>query len=175
MTEFEFRRSSRQCSRTGQPIQRGEWFYSVLVEQADGTLAREDISTAAWTGPPPDNVGWWRSRVPDLEKGRVYWAPPEILLGVFQHYLGQPQSADIAFVLALVLIRKKILHFQEKLRAGDTDQMELVDLKTKQEYQVPTVTLTPERIQEIQAELSEKLFTDQSQATVDPSLEAEGT
>lgn len=175
MTEFEFRRSSRQCSRTGQPIQRGEWFYSVLVEQADGSLGREDISMAAWSGPPADNVGWWRSRVPDLEKGRVYWAPPEVLLSVFQHYLGQPQSTDIAFVLALVLVRKKILHFQEKLRASASDQMELVDLKTKQEYLVPTVTLAAQRIQEIQAELSEKLFTDQSQVSLDSSLEAEGT
>lgn len=173
MTEFEFRRSSRQCSQTGQPIPRGEWFYSVLREQPDGTLVREDVLATAWTGPPPDNVGWWRSRAPDLEKGRVYWAPSEVLLSVFQHYLNQPHAADLAFVMALILVRKKILHIQEKLNSHPSGPMELVDMKTKQEYQVPTVSLPPQRVQEIQAELAEKLFTDQSQVSAESTTESE--
>jgi hypothetical protein len=109
-----------------------------------------------------------------LEKGRVYWAPPEVLLSVFQHYLSQGGTADLAYVLALVLIRKKILHIQDSLQANRDDQMLLIDLKTKQEFQVPVVQLTPQRIQTIQAELNEKLFTDQASVSGDAPTETEG-
>ncbi len=161
MTEFDFKRFSRQCSATGQPIERGTDFYSVLLEQEDGTLARQDISGAAWQGPPENCVGWWRSRLPALEKGRVYWAPNEVLLTVFQHANTTPGQEDIAYVMALLLVRKRILQWKETVQREGRPWMRMHDARQNTDLEVAEVPLTPRRISEIQAELAEKLFTDE--------------
>lgn len=161
MVEFDFRRSSRQCSITGQPIERGSEFYSVLVEQDEGTFARSDISAAAWQGPPENCIGWWRCRVPQLEKGRVYWAPNEVLLAVFQHAVSTPGQEDVAFVMALLLVRKRILQWKETITRGGQNFLRLHDAKQNQDLEVAEVTLTSKRTTELQSELAEKLFTDQ--------------
>lgn len=161
MVEFDFRRFSRLCSVTGQPIERGSEFYSVLIEQEDGTFARSDISAAAWQGPPEHCLGWWRCRVPELEKGRVYWAPNEVLLAVFQHAQSTPGQEDIAYIMALLLVRKRILQWKETIRRDDRSFLRLHDAKQNQDLEVAEVGLTPQRTAEIQSELAEKLFTDQ--------------
>jgi hypothetical protein len=161
MVEFDFRRSSRQCSVTGRPIERGSEFYSLLIEQADGTFARSDISAAAWHGPPENCLGWWRCRVPELEKGRVYWAPNEVLLAVFQHALTTPGQEDIAYIMALLLVRKRILQWKETIRRDERSFLRLHDAKQNHDMEVAEVLLTPQRTAEIQIELAEKLFTDQ--------------
>ncbi len=168
MIDFDFRRSARQCSLTGQPLERGAEFYSVLVEQDDGSLARQDISAAAWQGPPEDCVGWWRSRLPSLEKGKVYWAPNEVLLSVFQHSLGAPGQSDIAYVMALLLVRKRILQWRETIHREGRAYLRLHDPKQNLDLEVAEAELTPTRTAQIQAELAEKLFTDQQSSEVDP-------
>lgn len=161
MTEFDFRRSSRQCSVTGQPIERGTEFYSVLIEQEDGSLARQDISAAAWQGPPENCLGWWRSRLPSLEKGRVYWAPNEVLLSFFQHARTTPGQEDVAYVMALLLVRKRILQWKDTIEREGRSLLRLHDARQNLDLEVAELTLTPQRVAEIQAELAEKLFTDQ--------------
>lgn len=160
MVDFEFKRSSRICSLTGQPIRPGQAFFSVLVESAQGDFVRSDISADAWQGPPENCLGWWQSRVPELEKGRVYWAPNEVLLNVFQHAAGLPEQQPVAFVMALLLVRKRILQWKESVHRGDQRFLRLHDARGHQDYEIAEVELTPEQIRRIQTELAEKLFTD---------------
>ena len=105
MVEFEFRRAGRQCSVQDRALEPGEEFFSALVEGDDEQLVRVDISAAAWTGPPEDCVGWWRSRVPNLQKGRVYWAPVDVLLAVFQFEIDQ-KHFETAFVMAYQIVKR---------------------------------------------------------------------
>ncbi len=172
LIDFDFRRSARQCSLTGQPLERGAEFFSVLIEQDDGSLARQDISAAAWQGPPEDCIGWWRSRLPSLDKGKVYWAPNEVLLSVFQHALGNPGlgnpgQADIAYVMALLLVRKRILQWKETIQREGRAYLRLHDPKQNLDLEVAEAELTPARTAQIQAELAEKLFTDQQSNELD--------
>jgi hypothetical protein len=168
MTEFDFKRSSRQCSATGQPIERGTDFYSVLLEQDDSSLTRQDISATAWQGPPENCIGWWRSRLPSLEKGRVYWAPNEVLVTVFQHASSTPGQEDIAYVMALLLVRKRILQWKETVQRDGRPWMRLHDARQNTDLEVAEASLTAQRVAEIQAELAEKLFTDERTGELDP-------
>ncbi len=161
MIEFDFKRPTRKCSVTEQDIGPGQRFVSALVEQANGSLARLDFSEANWTSPPDDCIGWWTSQVPFADKGRVYWAPNDVLLAFFEHALSQPDQQPMAFVMALVLVRKRIVQWRETTVRGQKKYMMLHDAKNKNDYEVLECELQVEEVAELQTDLAEKLFTDQ--------------
>ena len=159
MLNFDFRKSSRKCCQSEREFQPGEEFYSALLECEDGTTERRDFCIENWDGPPENCLGWWKSRVPDLGKGRVYWAPKDVLLAYFDHVRSHPQKADIAYVTALLLAQKKILMIEDD--GGDSSKFVLNNRATKETIEIPVVEIEPTRLTEIQDELSERLFRDQ--------------
>ena len=171
MLNFDFKKSSRKCCQSEREFQPGEEFFSALVESDDGTTQRQDYGADHWDGPPKNCIGWWKSRVPDLGKGRVYWAPKHVLLAYFEHVQTNSQSADVAFVMALLLAQKKILMIVDD--GGDDSRVVLRNKATKATYEVSVVDISPDRLVEIQNELSEHLFMDQP-ISDDSEAEIEG-
>jgi hypothetical protein len=167
MIEFDFKRPTRRCFQTEQDIGPGEVFFSTLIEGDDGELIRRDYSEGAWQGPPEECVGWWRSRVPSLDKGRIYWAPRGVLLAFFQHAYERSQQVGLVYVMALLLVRKRILNWQETRESNGKRWMVVQDSRSKQTYEIEQLELTVAQIQEIQSHLADKLFTDQQIADED--------
>jgi hypothetical protein len=174
MIEFEFKRPTRRCTATERDLRNGEEYYSVLTESSDGELIRQDYSTGAWQGPPTDCVGWWKARIPDLERGRVYWAPPAVLLAVFEHALQHPAQAGLTYVMALLLVQRRILQWRDSRDSEVQRWMLLHEPKQKRDYEVPEVVLQTAEIQELQQALAEKLFTDQVAWDEAPEGEGDG-
>ncbi len=161
MQNFEFKRPTRKCSVADRALLPGEKFYSALIE-VDGQLERADYCEENWQGPPEDCLGWWTSKIPELSKGRVYWAPNDILLAYFEHAINQPAEPDTAYLTALLLVRKKILRLLETRDDQEPQVLILKHMKSKEVYEVPVVEIEPNRILEIQQTLNERLFTDQA-------------
>jgi len=172
MVEFDFRRPGRHCSVEDRPLRPGEDFFSALVEDANEQLVRVDVSSGAWTGPPEGCLGWWQGRVPNLEKGRVYWAPVDVLLACFQHEIEQ-KHFETAFVMALLLVRKRILQWNETETTPEGSEMVLTCARNKSDYRVRECPLGDEQVAKIQNELSEKLFTDQADQEPEPEGDRE--
>ena len=80
-------------------------------------LKRLDLRTAVWQGPPPGAVGWWKSQVPDRRTARSRGAPNEVLLGFFDDLASEPQRQDMRYVLALLLVRRRVFRLEDQ-RAG---------------------------------------------------------
>jgi hypothetical protein len=160
MLDFEVQRCTRRCHKTSRELHPGETFYSALV--AEGTaVVRLDFAAEAWEGPPEQAIGWWRAKMPDPQARRVHWAPNDVMLHYFQQLEGRPDQADMRYVLALLMIRRRIV------RLEDTDQdpagRELLVVfcpRNEVEYRVPVVTPDPQRAQQIQDELAQMLFAD---------------
>lgn len=165
MLSFDFKKSSRKCFESDREFQPGDVFYSVLIECDDGSAERRDYSSDHWNGPPTDIIGWWKCRVPELGKGRVYWAPKPVLLAYFEHVQQSPSQADIAFVTGLLLVQRKILSLVDE--ETDADSMVLRGRSAKAVYTVPVTEISPSRLSEIQNELSERLFMDQPESAFD--------
>ena len=162
MLNFDFKRSARKCSINERPFESGEEFFSALIE-VDGSLERFDFSKESWGGAPENCVGWWTSRMPDLNTNKVYWAPNHVLLAYFDHvYPNRDQFPDLIYVLAILLIQKRILQMIEEDESADPPTMNLLHKKSKTSYEVEAVSLAPQRIQEVQQELADNLFTTQS-------------
>lgn len=158
MLNFDVKKSSRKCYENQKDFSPGEVFFSALIETEDGGSERRDFCAEHWTEQPEHCIGWWKSKVPDSGKGKIYWAPRKILLSYFQHVLDNPDQADVAFVTGLVLVQKRILTIDED---GDTSVMQLINRVDKSSHSVPVCDVEGDRLSAIQSELAEKLFTDE--------------
>ncbi len=158
MLDYEIQRCTRRCAATDRELAPGETFYSVLsVQGAD--VIRRDYSVGSWEGPPADCLGWWKSEVPDPRSSKVQWAPNDVLLDYFQQLLENESKRDVAYILALLLVRRRVFKLDGSESKSPGQEMLLVFCpKNETEYRVPVVTPDAERAEQIQRELSELLF-----------------
>lgn len=163
MLDFEVKRCARRCVSTNVELQPGSSYYSALV--AEGSeVVRQDYSASAWQGSPEGALGWWKSRVPEEGDGKPKLAPSEVALELFDRWQEEPQNADATYVLALLLIRKRVFRFSENvidaLDGSSPEQLHLHCPGRAAEYEVPVVQVDDDRAQQIQQQLIELLYSD---------------
>ena len=171
MQEFEFKRCAKRCASTDREICAGEKYYSALIEDSEG-IQRLDFAEAEWDAPPDGCIGWWKSRIPVLEKGKIYWAPNRVLIAFFETIAARTDQIETTYVMALLLVRKRLLQWKDNVTRDGVEFMKLRQASTKKKFEIKTASLTPEQIKATQNELAEQLFTDQAEETDDTSDEA---
>ncbi|MCA9262668.1 MAG: hypothetical protein KDA60_02420 [Planctomycetales bacterium] len=158
MLDFEVQRCTRRCAATDRELKPGETFYSVLIP--DGAqVVRKDFSADAWTGPPENAIGHWKSEIPDPAVKKLNWAPNDVMLHYFQQLEEQPDQYDLRYVLTLLMVRRRILRMEEIERTDEDHEFLVVFCpKNETEYKVLVVSPTEARAAEIQEELARLLF-----------------
>ena len=159
MLNYDFRKTSRKCSETGREFEPGEEFISALLEFESGETERRDFSLEAWKVPPENCIGWWKTKLPLLEKGKIHWAPRDVLLAYFEHLQKSGDSEASLYVMALLLVQKHILRLVETVSEEDGQWLRLRRSADKSNYRIKVVALNTEQGAKIQEELGEKLFT----------------
>lgn len=160
--DYEIHRAARQCAATGRELAEGETFFSVLVPQGHG-WQRLDYAADAWPGPVEGALGWWQARMPSRESKRARLAPNDVLLEYFQELLQQPGEEDAQYVLALLLVRRRILRLEDtQTDPAGQSVLELYCPRDEGTYRVAERTLDDARSDEIQTRLSQLLFADAS-------------
>ncbi|MDX1946823.1 MAG: hypothetical protein SFU86_15585 [Pirellulaceae bacterium] len=157
MLDFEIQRCSRKCRVTGRELAQGEICYSALVAEG-AEVVRRDFSAEAWTGPPEGSVGWWKTIVADPNAGRLQWAPNDVMQNYFDRLEADPTAADIRYVLALLMVRRRIARV-ERTEEDAAGQKTLVVFcpRTEREYRVPECLPSAERAAAIQQQLADLL------------------
>ena len=158
--EYEIQRCTRQCAKTERQLEPEEVFYSVLTVEG-AQVVRRDYCLEAWDGPPDGALGWWKSHMPARDSRRMHWAPNDVMLDLLDELEGQPDLADMRYVLALLLLRRRVLRLEESEEDAQGGELLVVYCPKKETTSKVTVaTPTEERTQQIQAELSRLLFAD---------------
>ena len=160
MADFDFKRSSKRCSVTDRVFAPGEKYVSALIESGD-ELDRCDFSLGEWNEPPENCIGWWKTQVPEATEGRVFWAPDAVLLSYFDRLYELPDRKDVVYVMALLMVRKKLFSLEEFVESPSGQRMVVLNRRAKETLEVDVIDLPPDRLSKIQSELEEKLFTDQ--------------
>ena len=160
MLDYEIQRCTRRCAATERELKDGEVCYSVLVAEGAAVL-RRDYSAEAWQGPPDNAIGWWKSTVVDPSAGRPHWAPHDVMLSYFERLLEDPTAEDARYVLALLLVRRRIL----RVETNEHDEqgravLVLYCSRNETEYRVAEVLPTPEQAAAIQQQLADLLQVD---------------
>ena len=158
--DFEVRSCRRVCCSTGRDLAAGDAYFSVL-QMIDGKAERYDYCAEAWQGPPAENIGWWRSRVPQLgDQPRL--APAEVLLNLFVALAQQPQDSQFRYVLGLMLVRKRLLRHDGVSRDElGNEVLGLFATKRNEQFELLVDEPdSPEQVEQIQRRMIALLYGD---------------
>lgn len=121
---FEIARSTGVCAASGRKIEVGERYVAVLAErEGDEALVRLDFDQREWKRgsrpkPPLRLFGSWIATMtaPDAKKRPLI--DDNALLDLFDQLDGveEPRRVSFRYVLALLLIRKRLLKYEETRR-----------------------------------------------------------
>ncbi len=139
-SSYEIPKTSGVCVSNGRELQPGEPYYAVLVELPADQLPNEeapkekvaskdkaaealralglcrlDVSTEAWEGGfrPEGLFGFWKSTVPEPTEKKKLFVDDSILMNLLERLADATEPDRLAFryVLALILMRKKLLRY----------------------------------------------------------------
>ncbi len=157
--DFEIQRCTRHCAETNREFEPGETFYSVLIAEGADTV-RRDYCQEAWKGPPENVLGWWKSIMPDRNANKVHWAPNDVMLHYFEQLEDRPDRVDTRYILALLMIRRRVVRLEEtETNDSGREVMNLYCPRNEKQYEVVVDTPDEKRVDEIQQELAELLFS----------------
>jgi hypothetical protein len=153
MTEYQIQANTRRCAATGRELLPDEKIYSVLLEQG-GKLIRQDYSIDAWTGPPPGAFSFWMGRVPREQAARQR-IDDELLLDCLHRLEGEtePQRVQFRYIVALLLLRRKRLKFEDARTEEGVEIVRLVCPRSRRQYQVVNPRLTADEMAAVQDEV----------------------
>ncbi|MCF7960042.1 MAG: hypothetical protein K9M08_04810 [Pirellula sp.] len=120
MQEYTIQRSARRCHKANRPFEPNERYYSVVLQKGS-ELVRLDLSKEHWNGPLEGTVGWWASQMPAKPTGKLALAPTQVLLDALERLCEQPEDCELAYLLSLLLIRRRILTEQDDNVPSDED------------------------------------------------------
>ena len=154
MTEYQIQPHTRRCVATGRELQSGERYYTALLEEGD-QFVRQDFSSEAWHGPPPSAFSFWTGRVPAPDQPLKPRFDDDLLEECFQRLDGQiePSRVNFRYVVALLLIRRKRLRFEQTIEENGVEKLEVSNVRTGDRGLVVNPLLTDEQIAEVQNEV----------------------
>lgn len=152
--DYQIQPNSRRCAVTGRELQVGERFYSALLEE-DRQFVRKDFSQEAWKGPPQGAVSFWTGHVlaaTDKAKPRF---DDDLLEDCFQRLEGQtePSRVNFRYVVALLLMRRRRLRFENSVLDGGVEKMILRCLRTGAKHEVVNPRLSDDEMAQVQDEV----------------------
>lgn len=158
MQEYTIHRSARKCHHSDRPFEPNERYYSVVLERGSD-LVRHDFGKENWHGPPENSVGWWVSQMPAKQTGKLVLAPTHVLLDALERLCEEPENGDLAYLLAVLLVRRRILtELQDESLEDEPTHMHLTYPSDHREWIVPVQQPAPERAQYLHEKLIDLLY-----------------
>jgi hypothetical protein len=154
MIDYEIQANTRRCALTGRDLKPGEKFFSVLLDEG-GKFERRDYSTEAWHGAPPGAFSFWTGRIPAEGENRRPPIDDEMLLECFGRLEGaaEPDRINFRYVLALLLMRRKRLKFDETRMEGEHEILLLRCVRTGTQHRVVNPRLIEAEMSAVQEEV----------------------
>lgn len=154
MTDYELSRASGRCCVSGQEFAEDQEFFTVVLETADG-LARRDYSLSAWTGAPEGTLCFFKTRLPKRNQAKKRFIDDSAMTSFFKALADttHPNKQRFRFVLALILLRKRILKYERTVREADAELWEMRLVREKVTHRVLNPVLREDEIGAISAEL----------------------
>lgn len=159
--QWDVEPAAGRCAVTGRRLDEGEEFHTVLFEDGEG-FRRRDYSLDSWNGPPEGSYCHFKSRIPIKRKRKKLLVDNEILVSFFLR-LGdetEPARVQFRFVLALILMRKRLLRYEGSRVEGGVEVWRMILTADRSEQRVANPRLTDEQIEGVSSQLSAILHGD---------------
>ncbi|MDR1290897.1 MAG: hypothetical protein LBK06_06825 [Planctomycetaceae bacterium] len=155
---MEVPKAARNCCLSGRELLSGEIFFSILVEE-DDVYVRRDFASENWQGPPEKFVGWWKTKVQNINDKKAKLAPNEVMLNLFEQIRTNSGQADLLYVLSLLLIRRRLFKYdREEQDENGQKKIVVYAIKENNSFEIPVAMPDLSRLEEIQNQLAELLY-----------------
>jgi len=161
--EYEISKVTERCRRCGRELAPGEEIVATVRESGE-EFVRQDFCPACWDGEDSprggDVLGVWRSAVPRPDQKKKLFVDDELLVNFFERLEGadDPAKVNFRFVLALVLMRKKLLHYERaEPREDGTELWKMRFRGSDQTVDVTNPNMDEEKIAQVSEHLGEIL------------------
>ncbi len=164
MSDWEINKPLGHCHGTGRKIECGEEYFGALVETEEG-MQRQDFCADYWESEKPTVFCHWKSRLPEPGQKKQLFVDDQMLMAFFERLANEtdPEKINFRFVLALILMRKKILKYDES-RANDGKEIWRLrmpgDRSAENMFEVVNPHLDEEQIEQLSSQIGEILQTD---------------
>ncbi|MFA7343690.1 MAG: hypothetical protein WC003_05240 [Terrimicrobiaceae bacterium] len=158
--DWEIKSRAHVCARTGVAFQPGETFFTLLIREGDG-FRREDLSEAAWES-RNDNIqpfSFWRSKYEPPAPPPPNPLPRDDAESLLRRLVAEndPVHANVRFILALMLERKRILR---PVESADGDMLVYEHATTGEIMVLANPRLSFDQIPAVQREVTALLSPD---------------
>lgn len=120
---YDVPRPAGKCAVSGREIAPGEKFIAA-VRETDAGLERLDIALDAWAAFDRANLlGFWQTTMPRPEEKKKVFVDDQVLCELFERLADatEPAKVNFRFMLALVLMRKRFIVYEETRHDGGRD------------------------------------------------------
>jgi hypothetical protein len=158
--DYDIAKTGGRCAACERELAPGEAFLATVREGGEG-LVRYDYCPACADKLPPDEpevLAVWRSKVPQPQQKRRLLVDDDVLVSFFERLAGAEEEAKVnfRFVLALILMRKKLLIYDRLRRESDGREVWLMHFRgQEQPHEVLDPKLDDERIAEVSGQLGQ--------------------
>lgn len=158
MSEWKVNKSQRVCAASGKIFEPGDAFFSALKEEGEG-FTRYDYSPEVWDEMEKEAFfSYWKTHLPDRtnERKNRLKIDTEAFYTFFCSLQRKGSSNSLfTYLLALILIRKRLLRLDEIEKSPDGENLIIYDTREKTELQVKVPEVTETAINEAKKELEE--------------------
>ena len=154
MEQWEIQKTSGICSGTGNELQPGEEYYAALIDTENG-FERRDYSVAYWQEHKPEVYSHWKTQIPLPNQKKKLFVEDGILINFFERLAQetQPERVNFRFVLALILMRKRLLKYEDSRRDGLEEIWKMRFVRETKIHEVVNPQLDDDQIEQVSKEL----------------------
>ena len=174
IADWEVAKTQGMCAGCGQSFEPKQEYYAALAEgseqteqgavrqgqkeksEASGGFERRDYCEECWERESPEAFCFWKTRVPEPAQKKKLLVDDEVLLEFFERLAQASERVKInfRFVLALILMRKRILKYQQtELRDGQEFWI-MGQVREQTKHEVVNPRLDDAQIEEVSGQLS---------------------
>ncbi len=164
--DYKISRSTRTCIACEKQFNEGEEYFAAIFEGPEQFL-RKEFCAACWAGDTgreaaEGSYSHWKVRVPEKPAERKHKLDVRAASTFFRRLAGsdEPHKRDFAYLLALLLMRKKVLVQRETTRNGEKDFMVLRFRGEDEDYRTEDPHLPAEALERVKDDLGSLLNMD---------------
>jgi len=166
MAQWEVAKTQGVCAGCNQQLQLRQDYYAALVEATADSEAtpqpntegfvRYDYCEACWSQQNPDVFCFWKAQIPEPQEKKQLLVDDAVLLDIFERLAETDDQAKInfRFVLALILMRKRILKYQQTEFRDGREFWIMGQVREQTTHEVFNPNLRDDQIQEVSEHLS---------------------
>ena len=158
-TEWNIAKSQRRCV-CGREFEENETYFAALYEEG-GDFVRRDYCLECWPGARERGgfFSFWKTTAAPKDQRRKLFADDQVLLDFFLRLENaqEEQHRHFFYILALILMRKKVLKFEDIERQEGRESLILRYPPEDRTFRVEDPRLGEDQIEALKDQLSEIL------------------